>query len=69
MANNNTEEINNIKNTLLNLKEHPIAVKTVSRFLEQREKLLLFLKKHKKKAIIITSLITILTIYMIRISQ
>ena len=65
MANNNTEALDSIKKTMLNLKEHPIAVKTVSRFLEQREKLLLFLQKHKKKAIIITSLTLILTIYFV----
>lgn len=65
MANNNTETIDSIKKTMLNLKEHPTAVKSVSRFLEQREKLLLFLQKHKKKAIIITSLLTILIIYFV----
>lgn len=58
----NTEVINN---TLQNIKEHPVTVQVISRFLEQRQILFDFLKKNKKKAIVITSVVIILLIYFV----
>ena len=60
----NAETVQQIKESLISLKDNPTTVKAVSKFKEQREKLLFFINKHKKPVIIVSIIITILSIYL-----
>ena len=60
----NAETVQQIKDSLISLKDNPTTVQAVSKFKEQREKLLFFINKHKKPVIIVSVIIVILSIYL-----
>lgn len=60
----NAETVKQIKESLISLKDNPTTVIAVNKFKEQREKLFIFLNKHKQSVIIVSIIIVILSIYL-----
>ena len=60
----NAETIENLKNSIVSLKDNPNAIKAMSKFEEQRARLVNFIKKYKTYVIVAIVLITALSIYI-----
>ena len=60
----NAETIENLKNSIVSLKDNPNAIKAMSKFEEQRARLVNFIKKNKTYFIVAVVIITILSIYI-----
>tara|TARA_B110000977_G_scaffold177318_1_gene233734 strand:- start:3040 stop:4236 length:1197 start_codon:yes stop_codon:yes gene_type:complete len=60
----NAETVQQIKESFINLKDNPTTLMAVNKFKEQREKLLLFVNKHKRAVIISVAIIAIIAIYL-----
>ena len=60
----NAETIENLKNSIVSLKDNPNAIKAMSKFQEQRARLVNFIKKYKTYVILAIVLIATLSIYI-----
>ena len=58
------ETLEQLKNSIVSIKDNPQALKAVSNFKKQREKLLQFVQKYKTQVIIGTILVTIISVYI-----
>ena len=60
----NAETIENLKNSIVSLKDNPNAKKAMSKFQEQRAKLANFIQKYKMQVIILVVFVIIVSIYV-----
>ena len=60
----NAETIQNLKNSLVSLKDNPNAQKALTKFQEQRAKLFEFVRKYKTPVIVSVVIVVILSVYL-----